>query len=93
MVMRNRHDGTNTPEWWDDLPPAVKQRISPARRTFDDEPASPAPHASMEAVARRLGHLRYLTLLAMMFLAVALATLLFILIALSYVVSVPPPAR
>ena len=35
MVMRNRHDGKNTPEWWDDLPPAVRKRISPAPRRRD----------------------------------------------------------
>jgi hypothetical protein len=89
MVMRNRHDGTNTPEWWDDLPPAVRKRITPAPRTAKVRP----PDLRRQPVAHRSGILRDLARLLMLFLIVALAFLLFLLIALSYLVGATPVAR
>jgi hypothetical protein len=89
MVMRNRHDGTNTPEWWDDLPPAVRKRITPAPRTTKD----PSPDLRRQRVAHRSGILRDLARLLVLFLIVALAFLLFLLIALSFLVGATPVAR
>ena len=90
MVMRNRYDGTNTPDWWDDLPPAVRKRISPAPQ--EAESRGEAAHVS-EPVAHRPGILRDLTRLAVLFLIVALANLLFLVIALSFLIGGPPAAR
>lgn len=93
MVMRNRHEGTNTPDWWDDLPPAVRKRLSPPPRRVEAEAEGTLDEPRLEPGAYRSGHLRNLTLLAMMFLAVALAILLFLLIALSFLAGVSPAAR
>jgi hypothetical protein len=89
MVMRNRHDGTNTPEWWDDLPPAVRKRISPMARPEED----PGAELARGPVASRAGILRDLTRLAALFVIVAVANLLFLLIALSFLAGGPPSAR
>jgi len=84
MVMRNRHDGTDTPGWWDDLPPALRKRFSsracpePRREPSGDDP-----------VPYRPGVVSSLSWLAAFFLVVALANLLFLLIALSYLFGGP----
>src|SRR5262245_65681543 len=93
MVMRNRHEGTNTPDWWDDLPPAVRKRFSPTPRRVDAEAERTPDEPRLEPVAHQSGHFRNLTLLAMMFLAVALAILLFLLIALSFLADVQQAVR
>lgn len=87
MVMRNRHDGGNT-GWWDDLPPRVKARFAgPPPRPDADPPAAPAS---------RLEWVRELSRVALLFLAVAVANVLFLLVALSFIGSgrpaPPPPA-
>jgi hypothetical protein len=89
MVMRNRHDGKNTPEWWDDLPPAVRKRISPAP---SDESEGSSRDNCRDPVPHRSRILRDLARLAVLFLIVALANLLFLLIALSFLAG-PPAAR
>jgi len=80
MVTRNQHDGTNSSGWWDDLPPAVKKRvqrpITEATTTRASELDVPVPYRP--AVAYDL------TRLAVLFLGVALANLLFLLVALSF---------
>ena len=84
MVMRNWHDGTNTPEWWDDLPPAMRKRFTNSPRCeydarealIDCNECEPGPH--------RTGVVRDLSRLGMLFLIVALANILFLLIALSF---------
>ena len=91
MVMPNRHDGTNTPEWWDDLPPAVRKRITPAPRAAQGRELS--PDQRRQPIAHRSGILRDLTRLVMLFLVVALAFLLFLLIALSFLAGGAPVAR
>lgn len=91
MVMRNRHDGTNTPDWWDDLPPAVRNRISPVSYPADDRRCS--SEGMRPPFAPRSGILRDLTRLVILFLVVALAFLLFLLIALSFLAGSPPAAR
>jgi hypothetical protein len=93
MVMRNRHEGTNTPEWWDDLPPAVRRRFSPQSRQVEAEAEGTFDEPRLEPGVHRSGHLRNLTLLAVMFLAVALAILLFLLIALTFLADVQQAVR
>lgn len=89
MAMRNRHDGTDTPEWWDDLPPAVRNRISPRfRHEWDgEEKLSPTPPP--DRAANRPSIVFDLSRLAVLFLVVAIANLLFLLIALSFLVGDP----
>jgi hypothetical protein len=79
MVMRNRHDG-GASGWWDDLPPAIKARFAgpPA-------PAERPPPTALEWA-------RELSRVALLFLAVAVANVLFLLVALSFV-GHGPPAR
>src|SRR5580704_12703041 len=88
MVMRNRHDGANAPQWWDDLPPEIKKRCanSPhvrnqnhadAEGEFQDnwfENPSPSP-----ARVRR-----DLSWLALIFVAIAFANLVFLFVAMSF---------
>jgi hypothetical protein len=86
MVMPNRHDGASSPEWWDDLPPEVKRRI--ARPPADGVP-EPAADRVTEAAApdRSFDRPRVfsdLSRLALFFLIAALANVLFLLIALSF---------
>jgi hypothetical protein len=93
MVMRNRHDGTNTPEWWDDLPPAVRKRVSPNfRHEWDGEHQLPAATAR-DRSAGRPNIVLDLSRLAVLFLVVAIANLLFLLVALSFLVGGDPIAR
>jgi hypothetical protein len=76
MVMPNRNDGANSPRWWADLPAPVRDRIAPPDAT---------PHAGTEDDAPyRPRLLADLSRLAFLFLAVALANILFLLVALSY---------
>jgi hypothetical protein len=93
MVMRNRHDGTNTPEWWDDLPPAVRNRISSTfRHEWDGDARLPAT-PTRDAAACRPSIVLDLSRLAILFLVVAIANLFFLLIALSFLVGGEPIAR
>ena len=81
MVMRNRHEG-GASGWWDDLPPAIKARFS--------QPALAAPDARPRPTA--LEWVRELSRVALLFLAVAVANVLFLLVALSFL-GHGPPAR
>jgi hypothetical protein len=89
MVMQNRHDGANSHEWWDDLPPAIRKRFSHkpvqeqpvASSSQEPEPEVPGAHPS---VMRDLGRV------AGLFLVVAIANLLFLLLALIFIFSGPP---
>ncbi len=76
--MQNRHDGANSPNWWDDLPPSVKRRVS---RPQPEAESSAHPDDSFPyqpAVVSDLSRL------AILFLVVAVANILFLLIALSF---------
>lgn len=78
MVMPNRNDGANPLRWWAELPAPVRDRIAPPD-------ANPATHAETEGGAPyRPRILADLSRLAFLFLAVALANILFLLVALSY---------
>jgi hypothetical protein len=92
MVMPNQHDGGSSPGWWDDLPSAVKQRVSrpapPAGespRARQDEHHEPRPASYRPAVVYDLSRL------AILFFVVALANVLFLLVALSFLAG-PAPA-
>jgi hypothetical protein len=79
MVTRNQHDSSSS-GWWDDLPPAVKKRV---QRPISD---LTSPH---EDTPNELGQYRPrvvydLSRLAMLFFAVAVANLIFLLVALSF---------
>lgn len=93
MVMRNRHDGTNTPEWWDDLPPAIQKRITRSPLVKEDRVDELLRSTRREPAAHRSGILRDLTRLSALFLIVALANLLFLLIALSFLFGGSPGSR
>ena len=84
MVMRNRHDGANVPEWWDDLPPSIKKRCTDApllksqnHRTVDEQQLDNHSSSPLEIA-------RDLSWLALIFVAIAFANLLFLLAALSF---------
>ena len=84
MVMRNRHDGGGPSGWWDDLPPRVRARFAgPPPLDYDHAPARPRP-TSLEWV-------RELSRVALLFLAVAVANVLFLLVALSFLGHGRPP--
>jgi hypothetical protein len=79
MVTRNQHDGGSSSGWWDGLPAAVKARVQ--RPAPAPEPPAPRP---TDPVPYRPTVVYDLTRLAVLFLAVALANLLFLLVALSF---------
>jgi len=82
MVMRNRHDG-GASGWWDDLPPAIKARFAVP------PPAAPDPLPTPTA----LKWVRELSRVGLLFLALAVLDVLFLLVALSFLGYGPPPAR
>lgn len=83
MVMRNRHDdGANAPGWWDDLPPNVRKRCSssPHREGADDSD----PFSGQTDGSSRTGVAWDLSWLALVFVIIALANILFLLAALTF---------
>lgn len=78
MVMRNRNDGADVRRWWDDLP-RVRGRVPPPDAPPAPADAEPCPVVSTRELARDL------SALALLFSAVAVANLLFLLVALSFV--------
>ncbi|HEX4613628.1 MAG TPA: hypothetical protein VH092_35930 [Urbifossiella sp.] len=82
--MRNRHDSGSPSGWWDDLPPRVKARFAgPPPAAVDPEPPAP-PAAPTPARPSSLEWVRELSRVALLFLAVAVANVLFLLVALSF---------
>jgi hypothetical protein len=86
MVMQNRQDGSGSPSWWDDLPPGVKRRITKPETT---SPAPPEP----EHTPYRPAVVADLSRLAILFFAVAVVNILFLLIALSFLFGRGPFAQ
>jgi hypothetical protein len=88
MDMRNRHDGANAPQWWDDLPPEVKKRCanSPHRWNQDDSDTGCEPQEEWfeDASPPRVRITRDLSWLTLIFVVVAFANLVFLLIAMSF---------
>lgn len=85
MVMRNGNDGTEAQRWWNDLPPRVRSRVAhpPAPREAEAEPDQQPPEPPF--TTREL--LRDLSRLALLFFAIAVANMLFLLLALSFLYS------
>jgi hypothetical protein len=87
MVMQNRHDGANSHEWWEDLPPGLRKRFGntplPDPQPSPGEPAGQRP-TSDAPPATRPGVLRDLSRVAGLFVVVAVINLLFLLIALAF---------
>jgi hypothetical protein len=86
MVMRNRHDGANAPQWWDDLPPEIKKRCanSPHLKNQDRTDADSEPQENWfeKPSPSPLRVSRDLSGLALLFGAFAIANLVFLLVAL-----------
>jgi hypothetical protein len=88
MVMRNRHDGANAPQWWDDLPPEIKKRCanSPHRWNQDTREMGYRPQEEWfeNPSPPPVRITRDLSWLALIFVAIAFANLVFLLIAMSF---------
>ncbi len=87
MVMRNRHSGAEPSGWWDDLPPQVRERFGVRPVATPPAPTRPlpGPHNQQLLDARPpLALLREMTLLSLLLLGIAVANILFLLLALSY---------
>jgi hypothetical protein len=89
MVMRNRNSSSDSSGWWEDLPPKVRSRISaPTLPDADDS----RTHTAVSSLPERRGPsgldwVREFSRPALLFLAVAVANVLFLLVALSFVAS------
>ena len=84
MVMRNGNDGADARRWWDDLPPRVRARVSspeppetPDGAERASEPPAPEPLFTPGELARDLSRL------ALLFFALAVANMVFLLVVLS----------
>jgi hypothetical protein len=96
MVMRNRHGRPGDSGGWDDLPPAIQDRLrgvsrKPAtdRRTLGERPQPPAHPPDP-------GWLGDVSRFLLLFLAVAVANLLFLIVCLAFLAggpAVPLPGR
>ncbi len=93
MVMRNRHDGADTPNWWDDLPPGLRKRFAsvPHRDTAARDELRHS--AERDPVPYRPGVIGDLSRLAALFFLIAVANLLFLLIALTFLFGAGPLPR
>src|SRR3712207_4892440 len=87
MVMRNQQGGGNSPGWWDDLPPKVRERFGGERAASpvnDTLPLTPLPAARPQpAPAPTARVTRELSRLAVLFLGVAVANMVVLLLALA----------
>jgi hypothetical protein len=88
MVMPNRSEGGSS-GWWDDLPPRVKARFTGAPPLPQPDPPAPAP--TTRPGPTTLDWVRELSRFALLFLAVAVANVLFLLVALSFIGHGRPP--
>ena len=94
MVMPNQHDGASSPGWWDDLPSGVKRRVSrPMPTPADEPPRSRHEHPELQPAPYRPAVVSDLSRLAILFLVVALANILFLLVALSFLAGHSPAAN
>lgn len=92
MVMRNRHDGSGSPGWWDSLPPRVRERFGTRPADYPDPgDPPPAPQSAPAPGRSALEWVHELIRLALLFLAVAVANLVFLLLALAFLDGRPGP--
>lgn len=92
MVMRNRHDGADTPNWWDDLPPGMRKRFANTSR-HDASAGEESGQAERDSRTYQPGIIRDLSRLAALFVFIAVANLLFLLIALTFLFGGGPLPR
>jgi hypothetical protein len=78
--MRNRHEGGGTPQWWDDLPPQVRNRFKQPVAQQEEQAAPPD-----SPLFSRLNLLVDLSKLAAVLFLVSVGILLYLLVAMSYV--------
>jgi hypothetical protein len=88
MVMRNRYDGEESAGWWDDLPPKVRSRFG-TRPVVDPTPEPAPPPARPADGPPVLDWVRDLGRFVLLFLAVAVGNLVFLLVALSFLTGGP----
>jgi hypothetical protein len=92
MVMRNRHEGSGTPHWWDDLPPHMRDRFTQplvkdengnegAREARREQAAAPEPQPAFSRGEVLIDLSRF----ALVFIFISSVILLYMLVALSYV--------
>ncbi|CAN0357413.1 unnamed protein product [Phaeothamnion confervicola] len=87
MVTRNRSEGSGSPQWWDDLPAQMRTRFSqplvrepePARPEGDERAGGAPPSLDRGELISNL------SLLAGLFAAVAVGSIVFLLAAIYFV--------
>ncbi len=80
MVMRNGNDDRSARGWWDDLPPRIRTRVAcPPAPEAEGETPEPGPLVTTRELARDLSRL------ALLFFAIAVANMLFLLVALAFI--------
>lgn len=85
MVMRNRHEGSDSSHWWDDLPPRLRNRFTQQQNAEENErsdrnstPLAPPPLSRSDVMFD-------LSRFAILFLLLVIVILLYLLLALSYI--------
>jgi hypothetical protein len=82
MVMRNRSNGNDSPHWWDDLPPKVRNRVA---RPVSSLARTENPTAEFPEPLSRGALVRDLSSLAALFALVALGIMLYLIVAVTFV--------
>ncbi len=84
MVMRNRHEGSDTPHWWDDLPPHVRGRFSHVVLDDDLDDDFPPVRSAPQPLSRA-DFLIDVSRFVILFLLISIILVLYLLTALAYV--------
>jgi|GEM_PF-2456108 len=89
MVMRNRHEGSDSSHWWDDLPPRLRSRFTPPQKGVENQPSdsSSSPRAAepRPLPLSRSDVIFDLSRFAILFFLLVIVILLYLLLALSYI--------
>ena len=85
MVMRNRHEGSGAPQWWDDLPPRMRHRFTQSLPPGEPSDRAALPQESESRPVSRGRFLVELTRFAALCGLFSVIILLYLLVALSYV--------
>lgn len=84
MVMRNGNDGADARRWWDDLPPRVRARVAhPPAPDAESEPAPASEPPASDSLFAPGELARDLSRLALLFFAIAVANMLFLVLVLA----------
>ena len=97
MVMRNRHNPTGSMEWWEDLPPRIRMRITASCTSptypADDILQQPETNRPCPAHSTDRGRWRQtwneLALLLLAFVTIVIVNLAILVVAIAYVASGP----